>query len=89
MKSLLLLLFLVGTSPGKTHVFLCKSSSSITYHSRKDCRGMKGCLQDVVEVGLDEATDQYKKKPCKICCKEPELPFFPFPVIVPIDGQDK
>lgn len=87
MKSVLLLILATGLlPPGKETVYVCKNSSSITYHAKKECRNIKTCKQDVLEISLEEATDQYKKKACKICYKEPDFQIFPSPVIVHIDG---
>lgn len=89
MKSFLLLLLAAGLSHEKQNVFLCKNAASETFHTRKDCRGIKGCLQDMVEVSLEEAKAQYKKKGCKLCCHELKFQLFPFPILVPTDGADQ
>ena len=82
----ILLLFLASSIlPGKETVFVCKNNS-ITYHAKKECRNIKTCKQEVLEISLEEATDQFKKKACKICYREPDFQIFPSPVIVPIDG---
>ncbi|RYZ58814.1 MAG: hypothetical protein EOO14_09230 [Chitinophagaceae bacterium] len=86
MKSMLLLLLFSGFTPGKETVYVCKTTTNATYHAKKDCRNMKTCKQDVLEVSLEEATDQYKKKACKLCYREPDFLLFPSPVIVPLDG---
>ncbi|HEV7332283.1 MAG TPA: hypothetical protein VGN63_14695 [Flavisolibacter sp.] len=86
MKGILLLFLASGLLPGKETVFVCKNSGSVTYHAKKECRNIKTCKQDVLEVSLEEATDQYKKKACKVCYREPDFQIFPSPVIVPIDG---
>jgi hypothetical protein len=86
MKSVLLLILATGIIPGKETVYVCKNSNSVTYHAKKECRSMKTCKQDVMEVSLEEATDQYKKKACKVCYKEADFQIFPSPVIVPIEG---
>ena len=88
MNTLLVLLFSICFGPGKENVFLCKGSTITTYHARKECRNIKSCSQEVVEVSLDEATDQYKKKACKVCYKEADIFLFPSPVIVPIAGME-
>jgi len=33
-------------------VFVCKSSTSVAYHVKKACRGIKSCTHEVVEVEL-------------------------------------
>ena len=86
MKLLALLLIASNLLPGKETVFVCKGNTSSTYHAKKGCRNIKNCSQDVIELSLTEATDQYKKKACKICYKETDFQLFPSPVIVPIDG---
>ena len=55
---------------------------------KKECRNITSCSQDVVEVSLEEPTDQYKKKACKRCYKDADIFLFPSPVIVPIDGRE-
>ena len=89
MKILLVMLFAAHLSTGKDHVFLCKGGSIVTYHAKKDCRNIKTCSQEVLEVSLEEATDQYKKKACKVCYREVDLPLFPSPIIIPIEGWDE
>ena len=89
MKSLFILLLASGLSHERQNVFLCKNDASETYHIKKNCKGIKGWSQDMVEVSLEEATGQYKKKGCKICCRELKFQIFPFPIFVPADGEDK
>ncbi|HEV7333872.1 MAG TPA: hypothetical protein VGN63_22755 [Flavisolibacter sp.] len=89
MKILIALLLTTLFSSDKENVFFCKNSTSVTYHAKKECRNIKTCSQDVVEVSLEEATDQYKKKACKVCYKEADIFLFPSPVIVPIGGWEE
>jgi len=89
MNTLLSLLLSVCLSTGKENVFLCKGNTNTSYHAKKECRNIKSCSQEVVEVSLEEATDQYKKKACKLCYKEVDIFLFPSPVIVPLDGMEE
>ena len=46
-------------------VALCKSATSVAYHSKKTCRGIKSCSHDVIEVAAKQAINEYRKEPAK------------------------
>jgi hypothetical protein len=49
-------------------VYICTGKSSKKYHSKKDCRGLKRCSGDIIEVSVEDA-ENMGKTPCKICYK--------------------
>jgi hypothetical protein len=48
-------------------VYICDSSTSIAYHSDKNCKGLNRCTHTIVSVSEDDAVKKYKKRRCKIC----------------------
>ena len=57
------------TSAHTEYVYVCDSKTSYTYHSRKDCVGLDDCANDIIRVAVDDAVNQYKRKPCRKCSK--------------------
>jgi hypothetical protein len=50
-----------------TKVFVCKSNTSVAYHVKKECRGIKSCTHEVIEITIKEAVNEYGKRACKVC----------------------
>lgn len=53
----------VLTFTNEPKVFICDSENSVAYHLKKDCRGIKPCKEDILEVTVAEA----EKKGLRIC----------------------
>ena len=47
-------------------VWVCSGGSSTTYHSRKDCRGLRRCSRSVVQMSAVSAEEKGKRA-CKLC----------------------
>lgn len=71
MKKVLLLsaLLLVGFAfkGSDAKVFVCDSSTSVAYHSSKNCRGLQKCTHEIINVPKNDAINVYGKRACKIC----------------------
>ena len=47
-------------------VWVCSGGSSTTYHSRKDCKGLRRCSRSVVQMSAVSAEEKGKRA-CKLC----------------------
>lgn len=57
---------LTATKP-LANVYICNSSTSVAYHSKKDCRGLNRCTHTIIEVSEEKAAKEYSKRKCKVC----------------------
>jgi len=48
-------------------VYICNSPTAKVYHKYKDCKGLRNCKHDIIEVSLDDAKNIYNRRACKIC----------------------
>ncbi|MBO9681629.1 MAG: hypothetical protein J7502_02960 [Flavisolibacter sp.] len=48
-------------------VYACDSKTSVAYHSRKDCGGLRCCRHTIIEVTGAEVQKNYGKRKCKVC----------------------
>lgn len=58
-----------GNKNNGTNVYVCDGSYSTKYHVDDDCKGLRNCKGEIVEITEDEAIEG-GRKPCRICCKE-------------------
>ena len=63
---LILVILLVAATPATEKVYVCDSSTSVAYHSKNDCRGLKKCKHEVIYITKPEAVKKGKRA-CKIC----------------------
>ncbi|CAN5576554.1 hypothetical protein BH10BAC5_BH10BAC5_13950 [soil metagenome] len=49
-------------------VYVCSSNSAKTYHTDKNCSGLKGCSKDILEVKVYKAREN-ERTICNICYK--------------------
>lgn len=64
---LLVLLASCGKTADGSVVYVCTGPTATTYHATPNCRGLSRCSGDVVYVQEDEAVDELRRRPCKIC----------------------
>ncbi len=49
-------------------VYVCSSNSAKTYHTDRNCSGLKGCSKDILEVKVYKAREN-ERIICNICNK--------------------
>ena len=52
------------SSSSESNVFICDSENAVAYHYKKDCRGIKPCQEDILQVTTKEAQGR-KLRLCK------------------------
>ncbi len=57
------LFVVVSASSNSTKVYICDSENAVAYHYTKNCRGIKPCTHDVLEVTVVKA----KEKGLRLC----------------------
>ncbi len=58
----------MGSAPKFSgNVWICNGKTSKKYHSDQDCKGLRNCTHELVEVSAQEAEDEYRRRPCKLC----------------------
>lgn len=58
----------MGAAPKSTgSVWICNGKTSKKYHSDQDCKGLRNCTHELIEVSAQEAEDDYRRRPCKLC----------------------
>jgi hypothetical protein len=61
-----IILLLGAFTPAVEKVYVCDSKSSVAYHEKKDCSGLKKCKHEIIYITKTEAQNK-GKRPCKIC----------------------
>lgn len=52
---------------GDEIVYLCNSKTSEVYHTNRQCKALKKCSHEIIEVTKADAINKYGKRACKIC----------------------
>lgn len=50
-------------------VYICTGPQSKRYHKTKSCKGLSKCSTKIIQVSIEEATDDYYRTPCGYCYK--------------------
>jgi len=70
---LLLLSALMAIAPSSisnkaTHVYICTGPKSETYHKTIECKGLRRCSKEIIEITVGKAK-KMGRRPCKMCYK--------------------